>query len=290
MIRRNVMWIASYPKSGNTWVHSVLRSAGHESDFPQTDMDVYNIARNGKELLTCGAVNPKFAPTPCVVLKTHSPFRETMHYIPGYELVNAAYIHVYRNPLDVLLSYINFSRLDYARQPDNPAVRKRLFLDLLGFDRPYEYSDWLKTSLDMIPRKNLDHALDYFSDNGLILDEMAELAGSWLENTTSWVQAASILPGRSIRYEDCLADPETITRLAEMFTFGEDKVLEMLDFENSKVRIEHADPYEHDAVFFNKMSAYYFVDYFSRPAIERFMARYGGALRMLGYEDLLRLV
>ena len=35
MIKRNVIWIASYPKSGNTWIHSVLRLAGKTMAFPR---------------------------------------------------------------------------------------------------------------------------------------------------------------------------------------------------------------------------------------------------------------
>jgi len=43
MVKRNAIWISSYPKSGNTWVHSVLRLAGKRYGFPQVDMDAYNI-------------------------------------------------------------------------------------------------------------------------------------------------------------------------------------------------------------------------------------------------------
>lgn len=288
MIKRNVLWIASYPKSGNTWIHSVLRTAGRGYDFPQVDMDVYNIVKSGRELIVCGAVDPDFTENPCVVLKTHSPFKQKMHHVPGIELVNAAYIHITRNPLDVLLSYINFTRLDYKRKPDDPDYRKTLFKDLLGFDRPCEYTQWLETGLDLIPQRNLDHALDYFSDSGMALKELREMAGSWLENTESWWDGTS-LPGYSIRYEDCVADVRHITKLAEFFKFGEDTVRAAAEFENRKARAKPVDLKHHDAVFYNKMSAYYFTDYFSKTAIERFLARHEAPLRRFGYGDLFNL-
>jgi hypothetical protein len=289
VVKRNVLWIASYPKSGNTWIHSVLRTAGRGFDFPQVDMDVYNIVGKQKELSICGAVDPSFAENPCVVLKTHSPYTPRMHSMPGVELVSAAYIHITRNPLDVLLSYINFTRLDYQRKPTDPDYRKTLFSDLLGFDRPFEVDQWLGMTLDQIPQRNLDHALQRFSDDGLALKELRQMAGSWVDNTESWKGAAGALPGYTVRYEDCVANPNEVAKLADLFTFGRKEVLNALAFENTKAKTQPVDPASHSAVFYNKMSAYYYVDYFSRPAIDAFLARHESVLCRLGYPELFDL-
>lgn len=289
-MKRNVIWIASYPKSGNTWIHSVLRTAGRGFNFPQVDMDVYNILRGQKELAVCGAVDPDFCDNPCVVLKTHSPYKPRMHQMPAFELVNVAYIHILRNPLDVLLSYINFTRLDYQRKPTDPDYRNTLFRELLGFERPLEYGQWLGMTLDQIPRRNLDHALEHFSANGMELKELRLMAGNWVDNNESWKAAGGALPGYSIRYEDCVADPREVAKLADLFTFGREEVLGALKFENAKASARPADPTSHDAVFYNKMRAYYFVDYFSRDAIDRFLVRHEAALQRLGYANLFGMV
>lgn len=290
MIKRNVIWIASYPKSGNTWVHSVLRTAGRNHGFPQVDMDVYNIIRGNTPLVVCDAVAPRYSDHPCVVLKTHSSFQPELHQIPDVELVNAGYIHIYRNPLDVLLSYINFTRLDYKRKPEDQVYQQTLFMDLLGFDRAFAYSDWLVTGLDMIPQRHLDHALDHFSDNGMRLQELRDLSGSWLGNTQSWFEAAKSIPGYSIRYEDCLVDKEQMTKLASFFTFGRDEVGFAREYEDRQALARQTDERPDDAIFYNKMSAYYFMNYFSRQAITRFLAKHEQALKAVGYENLYSML
>lgn len=292
MIKRNVIWITSYPKSGNTWIHSVLRLAGKNFGFPQTDLDVYNISKEGKELIVCDAVENRFSENPCVVLKTHSSFKgnQPLHHIPKVDLVNAAYIHIYRNPLDVLLSYLNFTRIEYKFHLDNTAYKNNLFIELLGLTRTYDYDEWLGMSLDVIPQANLDHALDCFSENAMMLKGVRAMSGSWLENTQSWIDITSKLPGCSIRYEDCLADPQNIAKLSEFFKFGRKDVLSALDSVNLRARSLSTGGNQDQAVFYNKMRAFYFVDYFSKEAIRRFITKHEEVLHFFGYQSLFNLV
>jgi hypothetical protein len=293
MIKRNVIWIASYPKSGNTWIHSVLRLAGKNYGFPQSDLDVYNISKGGKELLVCDAVEEKFLDNPCVVLKTHSPFKvnQPLHQLPNVELVNVAYIYIYRNPLDVLLSYLNFTRISYKNNIENPIFKNNLFIELLGLTRNYDYNEWLGMSLDKIPQSNLDHALDYFSENSMVLKGLGEIAGSWLENTQSWIDISPKFPGCSIRYEDCLGNPEPFIQLSEFFKFGRTDVLSSLEHINHSVQSMSAGGgNQMNTIFYNKMRAFYFVDYFSKDAISRFLTRYEDVLKYLGYESLFNLM
>lgn len=292
MEKRNVIWITSYPKSGNTWMHSVLRVAGKNYGFPQVDMDVYNIARKGEEPAICATVNDRFASHPTVVLKTHSVYKkdEQLHSFPEIELVNAAYVHIYRNPLDVLLSYINFSRLEYKAHVNDANYKKNFFEEMLGLDQHYEYEEWLAMSLEALPQKNLDHALDYFSDHDLAIKKLAGMSGSWIENTKSWMDAASDIPGHSIRYEDCLEDPEQFMKLCDFFVFGRKEVMHALDFVNNRARSVSTSGNQDQAVFFNKMSAYYFKDYFSKDAITRFMKKNEEILKSVGYSSLLEMV
>jgi hypothetical protein len=291
VIKRNVLWISSYPKSGNTWIHSVLRVAGKRHGFPQVDMDVYNIARNKQELALCPAVDANVVASPASVLKTHAAFKpgQPLHRLPDLELENAAFIHIYRNPLDVLLSYLNFSRLEYKSHAENAEYKKQLFTVLLGFDKPYEYEEWLGIGLDDIPQANLDHALDFFSASDMTIRQLQGLSGSWLDHTRSWMDAAATLPGWSVRYEDCLADESHIGKLSSLFTFTEQEVYSALGVVNAKARSFSNTGNAEQTVFYNKMGSYYFVDYFSKPAIRRFLERHEHSLRQFGYENLLSM-
>ena len=189
---------------------------GKNYGFPQTDLDVYNISKGGKEPIVCDAVEDRFSDNPCVVLKTHSPFKENQpfHQLPNVELVNAAFIHIYRNPLDVLLSYLNFTRIEYKFHIENSTYKNNLFIELLGLPRTYDYDEWLGMSLDAIPQANLDHALDCFSEN---IDDVERARMLCLEVGLKTHNHGSIyagkLPGYSIRYEDCLENSESFCKI-----------------------------------------------------------------------------
>lgn len=291
-VERNVIWITSYPKSGNTWIHSVLRLAGKNYGFPQVDMGAYNILQKGEQPTICPAVKDQFASRPCVVLKTHSAYKkdEQLHSFSEVDLHNAAYVHIYRNPLDVLLSYLNFTKLQYKNHANSAAYKKNLFEDMLGLQRHHEYEEWLGMDLDVIPKNNLDHALDYFSDNELTLQKLAGMSGSWIEHTRSWFEAAHDMPGHSIRYEDCLENPEEFVKLCDLFGFDREDVLFALDYVNSRARSMSASENRDHAVFYNKMRAYYFTDYFSKDAISRFLNKNETLLKDCGYASIFDLV
>lgn len=292
MNRQNAIWIASYPKSGNTLVHSVIRVAGKNYGFPQADMDAYNLQRNGLMPMPCPAVDQRVINSPSVVLKTHSIYKKNaeLHSFPELKLVNGAFVHVYRNPLDVLLSYLNFTRIEYKTKRENYGYKQYLFVDMLGFKQPLECENWVAMTLDTIPRGNLDHALDYFSDHGLNIKTLSGIAGSWIDNTRSWISASNDLPGCSMRYEDCLANPEEFTKLCSLFVFTRDDVLKALKFVNTSAQLMSASGNQEQTVFYNKMKAFYFVDYFSQESIERFMLRNETILKETGYAAILQNV
>jgi hypothetical protein len=290
---RNVIWISSYPKSGNTWVNNVVKLAGKSCGFPQATLDVYSMLDSNKLPPVCPAVKAEYAENPCVVLKTHAMYQpgRQLHRFPGMELHNAGFIHISRNPLDVLLSYISFTRIQYRNRANSgrrDGVRKyqkQLFRDLLGFDRVFTPDEWAAFSLETIPRTNLDHALDSFSDNGLCIPSMKSMCGSWVEHIQSWTRARDDMKGVSIRYEDCLADRSVFLATREFFKFGKRDVKRALRVFEKKVdsRISAG------SLFYNKRQAYYFVDYFSAQAISRFFGSHEQTLTENGYASLLEM-
>lgn len=292
MDKRNFIWISSYPKSGNTWVSSTLEVAGRHRGFPQAQYDAYLLESTGRIPPVCEAVAEPYNEHPCSVLKTHSVYNPAgqphYEYYPSLDATTVAFIHVYRNPLDVLLSYINFTRLEYKGHEDDQKYRKELFQRLLGYEKPFEYSDWVNMGIDHVATRNLDHALDYFSECQLGLARLQETAGTWTEHTQSWFDAVNDLPGYTIRYEDCLVDPGPICQLAGLFTFSAKRVEAAYNYVNKRTRRYSASGDDNSRVFFNKMDAYYFRKYFSPAAIERFCHAQESVLRKYGYAEILR--
>jgi hypothetical protein len=277
-----VIWIASYPKSGNTWVQSVVRRAGRRYGFPRRDLDVYKLLeeRRRPEAVEAG-IRPEVSKAPTTVLKTHARHSPDGEIHPRLGLRTAGFVYVLRNPLDLLLSYINFTRLQYERNRDSAAYQQTLFSDLLGFERPVPYEQWLDTKLEDIPRANLDHALDRFGEAGTAIPGVRMAGGSWLEHALSWLEAGAALPSVTLRYEDLLKGPDEFLPLGRLFDFRDRQILKAVTAVNERQREQ-----QYNKIFFNKMSAYYYPGFFSAAAIDRFLQRYGGELKQLGYGDL----
>lgn len=187
-----IIWIASYPKSGNTWVRAFLHNLMLvQNNQPLDDNDLAQLANNssseaslikiyeallGKPVTEATpdeitAVRPKVQAvvkdrTPSVaLLKTHN----MLAFVSGIPLINRAVsagaIYVVRNPLDIVLS----------------------LQDHLGATIP-------------------EAILAMESDNFASLTEprqVFELWGSWTQNVASWTMEKSD-PVLVVRYEDML--------------------------------------------------------------------------------------
>ena len=189
---RRIIWLASFPKSGNTWMRALLgnyllkdppdintlhrfstadvrqdffdRAAGRP--FQARSMDEW-LAMRAKVLPAIAASKPGHH-----FVKTHSRVAR----LGGYNLimpeVTGAAIYILRNPFDVLPSY--------ARH------------------------------LNMTPDDALARMLDPDHMNSTPTG-IVEVIGRWDDHIASWLDAPGLAP-HTIRYEDLLADTEAETR------------------------------------------------------------------------------
>lgn len=287
MNKQNVIWIVSYPKEGNRWMSSILRKAGAKSGIPPEGiMSFQKLKASGKAPEGCPAVSAAFTKRgPCAVLGTnaaHVAGKKLLHGMPGFSLATAGFIHVYRNPLDVLLSYIDFTRNEYKRNADNQEYKDGLFTDLLGFDKHPSPEEWGAMDLASIPQANLDHALQKFSDSGL---RLPNLAGTWSEHVQSWLEAAKSVPGVNLRYEDCVGNPERLAGITKFFRVSDDDIRKAVRKRDGKARAA-AGSEEPTRKPDETSKPYVFAGYFSRQAVDKFLAGNEETLSRFGYGDL----
>lgn len=114
MVDSRIIWIASYPKSGNTWARFLLANMLFGDVKVSADIEamVPDVHR-GEEIKAHYHVGAT------VFLKTHWALQDKM---PQRETTAAA-IHIVRHPLDVLRSHI-----DYMGLADD-ASKRGLFID-----------------------------------------------------------------------------------------------------------------------------------------------------------------
>lgn len=197
VIDQKGIWIASYPKSGNTWVrifiHNLLRELRGEVGSEQ---DINTLNQHTTWELTSRAYEeflgkPVAQATPAEIAKTRydvqgalalkqkGPFFIKTHNsvanVEGYPSINLditlAAIYIVRNPLDVAISYAHHSGLTVDATIE--------FMALPGAASP--------TTANMV----------------------YEFTDSWSAHAASWM-AISNRPVHVIRYEDMLRSPERV--------------------------------------------------------------------------------
>jgi hypothetical protein len=195
--RQNIIWIASYPKSGNTWtrtfLHNLLKELSGHADGIQdinrlTEHTDWELPRFRFEQILGKSVdeatkaeiawarpevqrqlaNSRAAP---FFVKTHLCFGND-HRTPTINLdATLAAIYIVRNPLDVVISYAHHSGQSVKATITHMASR--------GLRTP-------GTELSVY-----------------------EILGSWSQHVASWT-GITHRPVHLIRYEDMLANPERV--------------------------------------------------------------------------------
>ena len=187
-----IIWLASYPKSGNTWLraflHNLLRNPQEGYDINKLDDFTLSESAYGwyrmiddrpveaYSTAEVAAMRPKvhrrlttvfpdsiFVKTHCAVMEDHGVPTVTFE-------VTAGAIYVVRNPLDVVISYAH-----HIGSSVDDAIK------------------YMATSRAMSPAG---------------FNHVHELLGSWSEHVESWTARPS--PGlHVVRYEDMLDKPQS---------------------------------------------------------------------------------
>jgi len=272
----NIMWLASYPKSGNTWMrallHNVLRTPDQPADINQmigsltqgdssigwyrianprpadqwTPQEVARMRPRVHEMIAGGQKGTVFCKTHNALTKVHGqPTINTR--------VTAGAIYIVRNPLDVLLSFADFQGVA------------------------------IDQAITMMATPNFTTAL-----NGR---NVSETLGSWSEHVSSWTGGAR--DGlHVVRYEDMLDDP--------VKAFGE--TLAFMKLEVPRARLERAirnasftelrkqeekhgfnERPAHQERFFRKGSAGQWKDELSASQVARMCDDHGEMMEKFGY-------
>jgi hypothetical protein len=274
-MNRNIIWIASFPKSGNTWTRFLLNALLHRK-FELTDLNTdakISGACTSKSLLESflsekvditerlmdrASVLRKLSesqePGKILLMKTHSALVEYMK-TPQLPLdVTKAAVLVVRNPFDVLCSCMNH----------------------FGFDQEqaFSYMDKISSSISETDK------------------HLPVLTTSWDGYTKSWL-TNSKFPLLLLRYEDLMSHPFTqATRICKFFklTPTENEIIAAIQatsFENMQ-KLETDQGFREASAkgerFFFKGEVGYYKDILSQETIDKVAFRFGDSMKKVGYE------
>ncbi|MDM8165245.1 sulfotransferase domain-containing protein [Roseovarius sp.] len=210
---KSIIWLASYPKSGNTWTRIFLANYLMNADKPvpinqvhrfgmgdsiprmyhmvagrQIDISDYQLTLKLRDKVLGGIVANK---ADVNFVKTHNIRAEAFGVTLIPERFTRSAIYIIRNPLDMLISFARHYGLGHAETAD-------------AISSP-------------------DHS------NSADGSTVTQFLGSWSEHVESWT-TKSPYPVCVLRYEDMLADPEV--------SFA--KVLDLVGIPNDPERLKKA--------------------------------------------------
>ena len=198
-----IIWIASYPKSGNTWVRALL-SYYFFSKEERFNFDIlkhipnFNIgdfvstttrfksdvdfADKALEIQKFICKNSKVN----VFFKTHSCLKKIDKHKFTDESVSLGCVYIVRDPRNVISSYMNYENWDYTKT-----------LDFMINEKSFLFSNKKTQAKLGIKGK--------------------EIISSWSENYNSWVKNKFNMPVCLVKYEDLIKNP--LEQLEKMFEF-----------------------------------------------------------------------
>lgn len=163
-----IVWLASYPKSGNTWLRFLLYSYLYGAPGASADVErrIPDLHHTGPDKLP--------APDPGVLgglqfCKTHLLFGPRHPHVGR----TAGFVYIARHPRDVMISDLNYVRMT---APDAEKVSDALYVG--EFIRHMGSPAWQRLGV-----------------------------GTWPEHVGSWLAGAARFPHVLVRYEDLKADP-----------------------------------------------------------------------------------
>jgi len=163
-----IIWLASYPKSGNTWLRFLLYSYLYGAPAASADVE--------RRIPDLHATGPQHLPAPDPGVLKGVQFCKT-HTLLGprhpHVARTAGFVYIARHPRDVMVSDLNYVRMT---APDADDVSDAFYVG--EFIRHMGSPAWARLGV-----------------------------GTWPEHVASWLAGAARFPHVLVRYEDLKADP-----------------------------------------------------------------------------------
>jgi hypothetical protein len=252
---KKIFWVASYPKSGNTWLRFILARlffdiSKDEKIWRQVMTTIPDMYLKNYDIIDAPEINlPRQGKISFA--KTHSSGFPDLK-----DVENVGFIYIYRHPLDVLVSGINHA---YVME-----------------NKSFFHNGCLRSVEELKSDGEINYYAKKFTEE-LKIESYYKMSNTWFNNVNTWLNIAedsnmSIV----MKYEDMLEDPiKEIGKLKPFFHITDEQV---------KKAVEFSQKYTNDGgKFFWKKKSQNYKEYLDRESIEMFNAKYGKLLNKIGY-------
>jgi len=195
MQKKNIVWLASYPKSGNTWFRAFLTALLDEPEELNLNELTHNLIYSGRQLI-----------------EAYTDIDSTYLYDEEVKLLLPEVYRQFSNDIDVC-KYIKVHDafiLNKEQQPIIPPDCSRCAIYFIRnpLDIVASFSNHLGRSIDATIdlMNNPEACLSRQKNNLNTLPQTRQLLGTWSNHVNSWTNQTSV-PVLTLRYEDMLQDP-----------------------------------------------------------------------------------
>ena len=214
-----IIWLASYPKSGNTWVRSLISSYYYsknsfqfsdlknipnfsvgnfisEPSMLKNNMDVVEQWLNVQKSITKKKRNTFF--------KTHNACVSINNNLFTNNDYSSGCIYIVRDPRNVITSYKNFENVSYGKILNQMTNREGVLFAHRDFETKFGFKGF-------------------------------EFIGSWADNYNTWVKNKLAIPVHLVKYENLVKN--TIGELKKILEFiGKCQNLQNFKFDLEKAQ------------------------------------------------------
>jgi len=256
----DVVWLASYPKSGNTWLRFLLYCYlyGRPKESGLVAEQIPDIHRLGPKALD-GREGKVLCKTHFLPTQEHPNIKETR-----------GFVYLIRNPRDILLSALNYKRALGAIAETDEQFALQFIANMGAPDwRQHGYGSWVEhVSCWMTTAAQLPHLMLRYEQ--MKADPVAAL-------------------NEVLRFLGITPDPDKVTAAIDAASFSSMKSLEKKEQQQDKTSgffmAQYGDKKDQDGgrMFMNRGQSNQSLEVISAQVAEQFEERFGSVTRMLGY-------
>ena len=277
--KKNIIWLASYPKSGNTWFRIFLTNLLSNSDQPADINNLY----------------------PTTIASSRSLFDEATG-LPSADLTQdeienlrpRVYRYLSQSSEDVLYHKIHDAWLtlrDGSTLVPGEVTRGVLYFIRNPLDVAISFAHHSATTVDRTIEMMNDSQYAFCSRATRLHNQTRQRLLNWSEHIASWIDDSG-LPLMVIRYEDMLTDTFNVFSEAVRFSgikTTDEKILQSIDFSSfDRIKKQEEDKgFREKSLksesFFRKGISGDWKDVLTKPQIELILSKHRNMMERFGY-------